>query len=158
GCDGRGRGSIPRGRSHPRRSAGGSDRRGAADLSLLPGTADRPDAPAPLPHGYCSRVRGRVQPPGHERARHRSGGASDDRYPAGEVARMLQALDGNTDPPPEYRPLIDRTVAALRAVADHRWYRDVAGDPAPDASVARRYLVQEGWRLLDTLLQERGEA
>lgn len=79
-------------------------------------------------------------------------------HPAGEVARMLQALDGNTDPPPEYRPLIDRTVAALRAVADHRWYRDVAGDPAPDASVARRYLVQEGWRLLDTLLQERGEA
>ncbi|MDI3340348.1 MAG: DNA repair exonuclease [Sphaerobacter sp.] len=75
--------------------------------------------------------------------------------PTGEIARLLLALDREGEPPAEYRPLLERTVAALRHVHSHKGYQAVASDAVPDTALARAHLVREGWRLLDTLLHQR---
>lgn len=77
--------------------------------------------------------------------------------PTGELARLLLALDSDAPLPEVYHGLIQRTVAKLRAMHDARWYQ-VIDDAPPNAEVARRYLSEQGWTLLDTLLAQREPA
>jgi DNA repair exonuclease SbcCD nuclease subunit len=74
--------------------------------------------------------------------------------PPGELARLLQALEA--DPcPASYQPLLDDTLAHLNDLRRQRDYSGIAGDERPTLAVARRYLLDEGYRLLDTLIAQR---
>jgi DNA repair exonuclease SbcCD nuclease subunit len=74
--------------------------------------------------------------------------------PPGELARVLQALEA--DPAPvSYRPLLDDTLARLNDLRRQRVYSGIASDDLATLADARRYLLDEGYRLLDTLIAQR---
>jgi hypothetical protein len=73
--------------------------------------------------------------------------------PPGEVARVIQAFEREASPP-GYRELLNATVGRLREV-DQRSYGDIANDAEPSLEQARRYLVDEAWSLLDTLVAQK---
>jgi DNA repair exonuclease SbcCD nuclease subunit len=74
--------------------------------------------------------------------------------PPGEVARLIQSFEGDASPP-DYRELLNATVAHLHDVHHSRPFSDVATDAEPDQSRARRYLLDEAWSLLDTLVAQK---
>jgi len=74
--------------------------------------------------------------------------------PPGEVARVIQAFEQD-DLSQDYRELVSTTVDRLRAVHRSRPFGDVSVDEEPGQEQARRYLLEEAWALLDTLVAQR---
>jgi DNA repair protein SbcD/Mre11 len=74
--------------------------------------------------------------------------------PPGELARVLAALESDALPV-AYRGLLDDTVMRLNEIRRHRAYGALASDARPDLESARRHLLREGYRLLDTLVAQR---
>lgn len=75
----------------------------------------------------------------------------------GELARMIQSLDGNDDSA-ETRQLIDRARRELTRLHVNRTFEPVSRDPEPDEEHVRRLLLAEAWTLLDTLIAQREAA
>jgi len=81
--------------------------------------------------------------------------------PVGELARLLTGLEESHDNgfdrlTPAHLDLLQRTTTRLQATHRARVFASVAGDPEPDAAMARTHLRREGWSLLDALIQQRG--
>ncbi|MDQ3547663.1 MAG: DNA repair exonuclease [Chloroflexota bacterium] len=77
--------------------------------------------------------------------------------PPGELARVLAALEAGAVSA-DCRGLLDDTMARLNEVRRHRTYGAIADDERPDHETARRHLLREGYRLLDTLVAQREQA
>jgi hypothetical protein len=71
-----------------------------------------------------------------------------------ELARLVRALE-NDDDPAEYRDLILETQQKLRDVHSHRSYLDIADEQPLSAADTSRYLREQSWLLLDTLLAQK---
>lgn len=77
--------------------------------------------------------------------------------PVGELARLLTWLDGGeVERPDAHAALLQRTVTRLQGVHRARVFATVAGDPEPDADLARDILRRESWSVLDALIRQRG--
>ncbi|HWV35683.1 MAG TPA: hypothetical protein VNZ55_08620, partial [Thermomicrobiales bacterium] len=77
--------------------------------------------------------------------------------PVGELARLLTWLDGgDVERPDAHAALLQRTLTRLQGVHRARVFATVAGDPEPDAEMARDILRRESWNVLDALIRQRG--
>ena len=81
--------------------------------------------------------------------------------PVGELARLLTELEASHESgfdrlSAAHLGLLQRTTTRLQAAHRSRVFASVAGDPEPDAAMARTHLRREGWSLLDALIQQRG--
>jgi len=80
--------------------------------------------------------------------------------PVGEVARLLQSLDGSSDGfddlAPAHQRLLQQTTTRLQAAHRARIFASIAGDPEPDVAAAATHLRREGRTVLDALIGQRG--
>ncbi len=79
---------------------------------------------------------------------------AEEAHPAGELARLIRALRGDTAAQPPQTNLIEQATAAAREVAEHRVFSDVDEAQPIDQSMIRTRLLRQAELLLSTMLAE----
>lgn len=76
--------------------------------------------------------------------------------PAGEIARLILALDPGAERTESQSRLIQQATDRAATVGHSRVFAAIASDPSPDEPTVIDSLRQESWNVLDALIRQRG--